>query len=477
MMRGPVRHLVAAASLTAALAACTGPFAMPATTVEAVSAVGPAGTFTVTGDGFFQFPGGPGMRVEACGVTVDAAIVDPATVEVLLPPAGLVTVQAGDTLTVTLPGVVAAGRSDLRVVRPDGQVVVVEDAVDCPAPGPEDRPVVAAISADVTEGVAPLTVSFSAAASTGDAPLTYAWDLGDGTSATGATVTHRFTEPGVYTVVLVVTDVDGDVDAASVVVTAVANQPPSARIGYVVQHSSTPDASALVTLSAGHSTDPNGDDLTYEWYVGGALHGTAESYETPWAYDEPLRLRLVVTDEHGAADEDELIVLLDPPESEPGWGGVPVLDVTETTVRVNGDQVALSLKTLQPFGLVEPGAQYCAGLDVPPAELPLFVGFIGFDVDEDPWTGALTLPDYGMEYALLLAERDADGNFPIVATADMDVTDCVFEPDAVVQWVPATTTGDTVTFTFDVLAGSDGDFKMFGYVFGGSGFAPDALFH
>jgi PKD repeat protein len=43
----------------------------------------------------------------------------------------------------------------------------------------------------------------------GDTPLTYAWDLGDGSSASGVAPTHTYAAAGIYTVTLVVTDSRG----------------------------------------------------------------------------------------------------------------------------------------------------------------------------------------------------------------------------------------------------------------------------
>ena len=41
----------------------------------------------------------------------------------------------------------------------------------------------------------------------------HAWDLGDGATASGATITHRYVAAGVYSVTLTVTDDDGDRDS------------------------------------------------------------------------------------------------------------------------------------------------------------------------------------------------------------------------------------------------------------------------
>ena len=57
-------------------------------------------------------------------------------------------------------------------------------------------------------GNAPFDVTFSGAASTDeDGKVTaWAWDFGDGTTADGERVEHRFTKPGTYFVKLVATD-------------------------------------------------------------------------------------------------------------------------------------------------------------------------------------------------------------------------------------------------------------------------------
>jgi PKD repeat protein len=72
------------------------------------------------------------------------------------------------------------------------------------------------VPSHVREG---MTANFSAAASIGDpaAPLSYAWNFGDGTTATGIDLTntaHGYSTPGIYVVTLTVSDPAGDSDTA-----------------------------------------------------------------------------------------------------------------------------------------------------------------------------------------------------------------------------------------------------------------------
>ncbi len=77
-------------------------------------------------------------------------------------------------------------------------------------------------------------VSFDASASTDadGAIVTYAWDFGDGATATGKTAAHTYTSPWIYPVTLLVTDNEGMTDSQRVEIpvsypTAPAPQPPA----------------------------------------------------------------------------------------------------------------------------------------------------------------------------------------------------------------------------------------------------------
>ena len=74
-------------------------------------------------------------------------------------------------------------------------------------PGPPDPKPEARFEADVRMGTPPLTVQFSDTSSPGDAEIkAWAWDFGDGTSATSPNPSKAYYEPGTYDVSLTVTN-------------------------------------------------------------------------------------------------------------------------------------------------------------------------------------------------------------------------------------------------------------------------------
>ena len=81
------------------------------------------------------------------------------------------------------------------------------------------------ISADVTSGIAPLTVNFDGTASFDlDGSITdYTWHMGDGSTRSGQTATHTFNFPGAFDVRLVLTDDDGQTSTEIVTINVDAN--------------------------------------------------------------------------------------------------------------------------------------------------------------------------------------------------------------------------------------------------------------
>ena len=94
-----------------------------------------------------------------------------------------------------------------------------------------DRPnlePVARVSGGPLNGTAPLTVNLRADASDADGEIvSYAWDLGDGNTTSGESLSHTYRSPGVYTAALVIQDDDGLMATNSVRINVSA--PPPAR--------------------------------------------------------------------------------------------------------------------------------------------------------------------------------------------------------------------------------------------------------
>ena len=129
--------------------------------------------------------------------------------------------------------------------------------------------------------------------------LTFRWTFGDGSTATGPSPSHTFTEPGTLAVELTVTDSEGASSTGSSTVTVTrANRPPVASAGGPYAG----DTARTITFTAASSTDPDGDALTYEWSFGDGSGASGSlvrrAYSTPGTYTA----QVTVTDGRGASD-------------------------------------------------------------------------------------------------------------------------------------------------------------------------------
>jgi len=192
-------------------------------------------------------------------------------------------------------------------------------------------------------------------------PLTYAWDLGDGTTANTATVTHTYPAEGHYIVTLTVTDSRGLPSSPASTAVTIGNVPPTVNAG--------PDQSvvASTTLNLNSTfTDANAADgpWTYAvtWGDGGTGGGTATTlgainashvYATPGQYTA----RITVTDKDGASGSDDIIVKSLDPATIQVFSGASNIASCGGTV---DDQTAQILDTL-------PGQVFALGDNVNPS--------------------------------------------------------------------------------------------------------------
>jgi PKD repeat protein len=137
--------------------------------------------------------------------------------------------------------------------------------------------------------------SFNPDAST--AITSYAWSFGDGATGSGASVTHRYGQPGRYVVQLTVMNSLGLSNTTTQVVT-VGDEPPSAAI---TLPAAKPASGHPVAFSGVSSSDPDGSIVSYRWDFGDGSTATkvapAHTYAKPGVYT----VKLTVTDSSGGS--------------------------------------------------------------------------------------------------------------------------------------------------------------------------------
>lgn len=126
--------------------------------------------------------------------------------------------------------------------------------------------------------------------------VSYAWDFGDGGTASTKTASHTYKATGDYTITLTVTDDGGKTGQTTHSVHAVvANRPPVAAFV-----SSCADLSC--TFDASTSSDPDGTLASYTWAFGDGSTATGAKPSHPFATGGSYNVVLTVTDDKGATD-------------------------------------------------------------------------------------------------------------------------------------------------------------------------------
>lgn len=225
----------------------------------------------------------------------------------------------------------------------------------------------------------PLAYSASASTDADNDLLTFAWSFGDGRSSTGPNVTHAFSQPGTYTVSVIVNDGRGASATATLTVTVAAapqeNRPPVAHAGGPYAG----EANLPVIFDASQSADPDSEALTYAWDFGDGESGSGASPSHVYVEPRQYTVSLTVTDARGAtatgttsvtvipqADRAPPIVsLLAPREVLPG---------SQVTVRAQAtDNVGVTSVTFEVSGQADaplPAAPFERQVQVPNVAAP-----------------------------------------------------------------------------------------------------------
>jgi PKD repeat protein len=187
---------------------------------------------------------------------------------------------------------------------------------------------------DALEG-SEVTFAMSGTDPDGDA-LTFSWDLGDGTTGTGAIppAGHAYADNGSYDIILTVADGRGGVDTARTTATIANVAPalsafsvPNTAVGLTSSGVAVPVSSTFTdpgTLDTHTATlDCGVADMTVALVDDVPAHGTASgicSYSTAGVY----AVRLTVRDDDGASDTElgsGLVVVYDPAAGSLAGGG------------------------------------------------------------------------------------------------------------------------------------------------------------
>jgi PKD repeat protein len=176
------------------------------------------------------------------------------------------------------------------------------DNVDIQVTAPPIEPT-ANITCFNCAGEAPITVQFDGSGSTSPQSTieSYHWDLGGGVGANEAVVSHTFTNPGTYNVMLTVTDSLGLTGTETMPIVVASppeeeNQPPVASFTFSTL--SGEDPLALMFDGSGAS-DTDGTIEAYNWDFGDGNSSSSMSVNHTFAEVGEYQVTLQVTDNDG----------------------------------------------------------------------------------------------------------------------------------------------------------------------------------
>jgi PKD repeat protein len=158
-----------------------------------------------------------------------------------------------------------------------------------------------------------LAVDASAASDSDGTITSYAWDFGDGATASGATASHVYGDGGTFPVTLTVTDNRGAVVSATQSVTITA---PPANVAPTAAFTNTA-ADLAASFDATTSSDADGSVASYAWAFGDGTTGTGATTSHSYAAAGTFSVVLTVTDNAGATGTVTKSVTVTAPPAQP----------------------------------------------------------------------------------------------------------------------------------------------------------------
>ncbi|NNE34804.1 MAG: PKD domain-containing protein, partial [Rhodothermales bacterium] len=201
------------------------------------------------------------------------------------------------------------GTYSLRLTVTDDDGAVNASTVTITVVGGGNQSPSASFVATPLSGNAPLTVTGDASASTDPdgSIVSHSWDFGDGVTGSGETISHTYLTAGTFTLMLTVTDNDGQVSTTSqtVRVNSASNLAPLASFSASVTSGTAP---LLVLFDASASADPDGTITSYSWSYGNGVNGTGVTAAHTFVEPGNFVVRLTVTDDVGGVATSERLI-------------------------------------------------------------------------------------------------------------------------------------------------------------------------
>jgi PKD repeat protein len=181
----------------------------------------------------------------------------------------------------------------LTVTDNKGATTVTQSPVTVTAPAVNEPPVAAFTSSATNLKV---SVDGTGSSDPDGTVSSYAWDFGDGGTATTATATHTYTTAGTHQITLKVTDNKG----TSTSLTQPVQTQQAANVPPVALFTST-TSNLTANLNAGDANDPDGTISSYAWDFGDSATGSGATTAHTYGAGGTYQVKLTVTDNSGAA--------------------------------------------------------------------------------------------------------------------------------------------------------------------------------
>ncbi|MGY8916463.1 MAG: PKD domain-containing protein, partial [Flavobacteriales bacterium] len=232
---------------------------------------------------------------------------------------GAATLIGADTPDLTANDLISGTYVFRLTVTDDENDSSVDEVTITVLPDPTNEAPVAIASANPLSGDAPLTVAFAGSGSTDDVGIaSYLWEFGDvaGSTSTEADPSFEFTEVGVYTVTLTVTDDEGLTNSTTLEITV--NTPNEAPVAIATSDVSSGDAPLTVAFTGSGSTD-DVSIASYLWEFGDIAGSTSTEADPSFEFTEVgvYTVTLTVTDDAGLTNSTTLEITVNAPNGAP----------------------------------------------------------------------------------------------------------------------------------------------------------------